>query len=142
MEVTIAQTEEEMKGVQHVRYEVFVKEQHVSVEEEWDEYEDSSIHFLAHDNHTPVGAGRLRWVENTGKAERICILSSYRGTGLGRLIMSALEDYVQSQNGKEVILSAQTHARPFYEKIGYKVTSEEEFLDAGIPHVSMIKGIE
>lgn len=56
--------------------------------------------------------------------------------------MSALEDYVQSQNGKEVILSAQTHARPFYEKIGYKVTSEEEFLDAGIPHVSMIKGIE
>ncbi|GAK04523.1 GNAT family acetyltransferase YjcF [Geomicrobium sp. JCM 19037] len=116
MEVTIAQTEEEMKGVQHVRYEVFVKEQHVSVEEEWDEYEDSSIHFLAHDNHTPVGAGRLRWVENTGKAERICILSSYRGTGLGRLIMSALEDTYNRKTARKWFSLPKLMHAPFMKK--------------------------
>ncbi|MBM7631506.1 GNAT family N-acetyltransferase [Geomicrobium sediminis] len=141
MKAIIATTEEEMKQVQQIRYDVFVIEQEVSEEDEWDEFEDESVHFLLESDQQYVGAGRVRWLGTTGKAERICILEQHRGTGAGKAVMEALESYVAMNNGEKVKLNAQTQARGFYERIGYTVTSEEEFLDAGIPHVTMEKTI-
>ncbi|MBB6448502.1 putative GNAT family N-acyltransferase [Geomicrobium halophilum] len=138
MKVEIADNDEEIKSVREIRSKVFIDEQNVPPEEEWDEYEKDSVHFLAEVSGKRAGAGRVRFHEGLGKAERICVLKEFRGTGLGKEIMHALEAYVAKQGGYGVILNAQTHATAFYERLGYKVTSDE-FLDAGIPHVVMEK---
>ncbi|QQK80762.1 GNAT family N-acetyltransferase [Salicibibacter cibi] len=138
MSVQIANTEEEMQTVREIRSTVFIDEQNVPPEEEWDEYEEQSTHLLAQVSGTWAGAGRVRFSGRAGKAERICVLKQFRGTGVGKEIMQALEDYVASQGAESVILNAQTHAKDFYEVLGYIITSDE-FLDAGIPHVAMEK---
>lgn len=61
-----------------MRRQVFVKEQHVSAEEEYDQFEEIAKHVVIYDIDIPVGAGRLRMVDGIGKIERICVLPSYR----------------------------------------------------------------
>ncbi|MDQ0253913.1 putative GNAT family N-acyltransferase [Evansella vedderi] len=138
MEVRNATTEEELKDAYNVRRKVFIEEQQVPEEIEVDEHEAESIHFVAYDNGEAVGAGRLRVFEDYGKAERVCVLASHRKKGVGELIMSKMEERAQAEGKPVLKLNAQTHAEPFYKKIGY-VTSSDLFYDAGIPHVAMKK---
>ncbi|AXF55635.1 GNAT family N-acetyltransferase [Salicibibacter kimchii] len=140
MSVQIAYTEEEIEAVHQIRSTVFIDEQNVPPEEEWDEYEENSIHLLAQVSGKWAGAGRVRFSGNTGKAERICVLKEFRGTGIGKEIMQTVEDCVASQGAESVFLNAQIRAKNFYEHLGYKVTSDE-FFDAGIPHVAMEKRV-
>jgi predicted GNAT family N-acyltransferase len=133
-------SENELKDAYSVRKEVFVEEQNVPLEEEIDQFEEEAAHFVLYDGDLPAGAGRFRIVDGKGKVERICVLSSYRKKGAGQLIMNAIEDYAHGQDIHTLKLNAQTHAIPFYEKLGYSVVSEE-FLDAGIPHKTMEKSI-
>jgi len=77
---------------------------------------------------------------STSKVERICILEEYRGKHLGNLIMQTLEEHAKETGMSKIILNAQTHAVPFYEKLGYVITSPE-FMDADIPHRAMEKNI-
>jgi predicted GNAT family N-acyltransferase len=111
------------------------------MEEEIDEFENTSAHFVLYDGNEPVGAGRFRVKEGQGKVERICVLSKVRGKGAGKMIMNFIEEHARSMNVPALILNAQTHAIPFYENLGYSVTSDE-FLDAGIPHKSMKKELK
>lgn len=136
MESIIVKTEKQLNDAFFVRKEVFVKEQHVPEEEEIDQFEDTSEHIVIYDGGQPVGAGRWRL---NGKLERICVMKSHRSLGVGAIIMQALEKAAAAKGAGSFILHAQTQAVPFYEKQGYRVTSGEEFLDAGIPHLEMIK---
>ncbi|MCY0088590.1 MULTISPECIES: GNAT family N-acetyltransferase [Bacillus amyloliquefaciens group] len=139
MESIIAKTEKQLNDAFFVRKEVFVKEQHVPEEEEIDQFEDTSEHIVIYDGGQPVGAGRLRIKDGHGKLERICVMKSHRSLGVGAVIMQALEKAAAAKGADSFLLHAQTQAVPFYEKQGYRVTSGEEFLDAGIPHLEMIK---
>ncbi|QEK99056.1 GNAT family N-acetyltransferase [Bacillus velezensis] len=139
MESIIAKTEKQLNDAFFVRKEVFVKEQHVPEEEEIDQFEDTSEHIVIYDGGQPVGAGRWRMKDGHGKLERICVMKSHRSLGVGAIIMQALEKAAAAKGADSYILHAQTQAVPFYEKQGYRVTSGEEFLDAGIPHLEMIK---
>ncbi|MGD2403820.1 GNAT family N-acetyltransferase [Bacillus velezensis] len=139
MESIIAKTEKQLNDAFFVRKEVFVKEQHVPEEEEIDQFEDTSEHIVIYDGGQPVGAGRWRLKDGHGKLERICVMKSHRSLGVGAIIMQALEKAAAAKGAESFILHAQTQAFPFYEKQGYRVTSGEEFLDAGIPHLEMIK---
>ncbi|MBN7741631.1 GNAT family N-acetyltransferase [Bacillus velezensis] len=139
MESIIAKTEKQLNDAFFVRKEVFVKEQHVPEEEEIDQFEDTSEHIVIYDGGQPVGAGRWRLKDGHGKLERICVMKSHRSLGVGAIIMQALEKAAAAKGAESFILHAQTQAVPFYEKQGYRVTSGEEFLDAGIPHLEMIK---
>ena len=139
MEAIIAKTEKQLNDAFFVRKEVFVKEQHVPEEEEIDQFEDTSEHIVVYDGGQPVGAGRWRLKDGHGKLERICVMKSHRSLGVGAIIMRALEKAAEAKGADSFILHAQTQAVPFYEKQGYRVTSGEEFLDAGIPHLEMIK---
>ncbi|WP_409254293.1 GNAT family N-acetyltransferase [Bacillus sp. SCS-153A] len=134
----MAKTDQELQDAMQVRKEVFVGEQNVPMEEEIDEFENASDHFVLYDEGEPVGAGRFRMKEGLGKVERICVLSRTRGKGAGKQIMTYIEEHARNKEIPALILNAQTHAIPFYESLGYSVTSEE-FLDAGIPHKSMKK---
>ncbi|MGG4167244.1 GNAT family N-acetyltransferase [Rossellomorea vietnamensis] len=140
MKVEVAQSEDQIKEVFHIRKTVFVEEQKVPLEEEIDEYENDSTHFVLYDENKAVGAGRFRILGGIGKVERICVLKSLRGKGAGRKLMLAIEEYAKRQPLSQLKLNAQTYAIPFYEGLGYQVTSDE-FLDAGIPHKTMKKNI-
>lgn len=139
MESIIVKTEKQLNDAFFVRKEVFVKEQHVPEEEEIDQFEDTSEHIVIYYGGQPVGAGRWRLKDGHGKLERICVMKSHRSLGVGAIMMQALEKAAAAKGAGSFILHAQTQAVPFYEKQGYRVTSGEEFLDAGIPHLEMIK---
>nr|WP_231293256.1 MULTISPECIES: GNAT family N-acetyltransferase [unclassified Sporosarcina] len=142
MQITVKIVSDE-KGRQDaytVRKKVFVEEQGVPLVLELDEYDQDAIHFVVYDeDHQPIGAGRMRGLVNAhAKIERICILQEHRGKHLGSLIMNTLEDHAKKNSMKKLILNAQSYAVPFYEKLGYVVTSPE-FMDADIPHRAMEK---
>ncbi|WP_226658522.1 GNAT family N-acetyltransferase [Pseudalkalibacillus hwajinpoensis] len=140
MEVRVVETEKERNDAFHVRHTVFVEEQNVPAELEIDEHEDKAIHFVAYDQNAPVAAGRIRVLSELAKVERICVLHDYRGTGLGFLLMNAIENHANQLRLKGAKLNAQISAVGFYEKLGYRIVSEE-FMDAGIPHVTMTKDL-
>jgi predicted GNAT family N-acyltransferase len=141
VKVVVAKTEDQIQEVFNIRKTVFVEEQKVPLEEEIDEYENDSTHFVLYDQNHSVGAGRFRILDGVGKVERICVLPAIRGKGAGRELMLAIEEYAKQQPLSQLKLNAQTYAIPFYEGLGYKVTSDE-FLDAGIPHKTMKKTIQ
>jgi len=136
--VIVAQTAKEKEDAYSIRRIVFVQEQNVPLEEEIDQFDKDSVHFVLYDQNKAIGAGRYRLVDSYGKVERICILKNSRKGGAGKKLMNAIEVYALSHQASSLKLNAQTHAIPFYEKLGYKAVSEE-FLDAGIPHKTMIK---
>ncbi|WP_332691107.1 GNAT family N-acetyltransferase [Halalkalibacter lacteus] len=141
MNVVRVVTKEQREDAYKIRTEVFVEEQQVPIEEEIDKFEDEAIHFVVYDHHqSAIGAGRLRFVDGYGKIERICIAKKARGTGAGRLLMEEIENEARIEGETKAKLNAQTQAQDFYQKLGYETISGE-FLDAGIPHVTMVKQI-
>ncbi|MFJ7732044.1 GNAT family N-acetyltransferase [Lysinibacillus sp. NPDC097231] len=139
--VKIVETKKEHDEAFAVRRKVFVEEQGVPLHLECDAEDATATHFIMYEGENPVGAARLRSIENdAAKIERVCILQDQRGKKLGALIMKEIENYAISINKEKLKLHAQSYAIPFYEKLGYTVTSPE-FMDAGIPHRAMEKNI-
>ncbi|WP_409368080.1 GNAT family N-acetyltransferase [Lysinibacillus sp. 38-6] len=139
--VKIVESEKEHADAFAVRKKVFVEEQGVPLHLECDAYDATATHFIMYEDNEPAGAARLRTIEDhTAKIERVCILQNQRGKKLGALIMKEMENYAVSIGLQKLKLHAQSHAVPFYEKLGFTVTSPE-FMDAGIPHRAMEKNI-
>ena len=134
-------TSSEREDAFSVRRIVFVEEQGVPLSLELDELDETADHFVVYTENTPIGAGRIREIDSgIGKVERVCILPEFRGKHLGKLIMQALENHAAYKGFEKVVLNAQSYAIPFYEKIGYVITSPE-FMDADIPHRTMEKRV-
>ncbi len=141
MEIQIkkVETEKEKEQALAIRYHVFVNEQNVPPEEEIDKWDDIAVHFLASISDQPVGTGRLRWLNShVGKVERVAVMPKYRGTGVGKAIMTTMEAYARSRGTTEILLYAQTQAAAFYQRLGYQKEGDT-FLDAGIEHIAMRK---
>ncbi|WP_460272804.1 GNAT family N-acetyltransferase [Celeribacter sp. ULVN23_4] len=138
MTVTIAPTED-FKACLALRLEVFVEEQKVPLEEELDDLDEVSTHFLAVDEAgIPVGTARVYEQGEIGKIGRVCVSRSQRGTGLGaRLIETCLDELRTRPHLTKAKLGAQNHAIGFYERFGFKVIGEE-YMDGGIPHHDMV----
>jgi predicted GNAT family N-acyltransferase len=117
-----------------IRYAVFVDEQKVPAEIELDDWDALSLHALALDAQGRVlGTGRLL---PDGHIGRMAVLQSARGQGVGSALLRALLQAARARGDREVVLSAQTHAMPFYEKAGF-IAEGDEYDDAGIPHRQM-----
>ncbi|WP_071393938.1 GNAT family N-acetyltransferase [Bacillus tuaregi] len=140
LDVQIVSNEKQLNDAFNIRKTVFVIEQQVPPAEEIDDLEPQSTHFILYIDEKPAGAGRYRTVDGYGKVERICVLKDFRGMGAGQAIMEKIATFAKEKGIKRLKLNAQTHAIPFYSKLGYQVVSDE-FLDAGIPHKTMIKEI-
>lgn len=132
LEVRVA-SPEDMDACFALRRIVFVQEQRVSEEEEWDGLDSACLHFLATNDGVPVGTARLRELDGKAKAERVAVLLEARGLGVGRAVMDALHEQARIQGLTKVVLAAQLTAIPFYERLGYAAWGDE-FDDAGIPH--------
>lgn len=124
-----------------VRWTVFVEEQGVDEDLEYDEHdkpEADAVHFVAYDGGEPIGAARFRIADGAGKAERVAVLREHRGEGWGRRLMDAVEAAARERGVDALRLHAQTTAEAFYRRLGYETTSDV-FLEADIPHVEMEK---
>lgn len=123
------------EDAQRLRIEVFVIEQSVPVELEWDESDEISIHTVAYDQEgQPVATGRLL---PDGHIGRMAVRKNLRRTGIGTLVLKTLLAEAKRLGYAELVLHAQTHAQVFYERHGFICTGEE-FFEAGIPHIKML----
>lgn len=134
-------TAEEKEHSRLVRSRVFIEEQKVPAELEYDGYDEDpqTFHFIAYTNNIPEGAARLRPYSPTiGKVERVAVLKEARGKGLGVLLMKAIEDQAVRKGYSRLKLNAQLHAEPFYRRIGYTPVGDV-FIEADIEHIAMEK---
>lgn len=136
---TVQQTEFHMTpGIKTVRQQVFIREQHVPEELEWDKHDAKAIHVVAYDaNEQVIGTARLL---TDGHIGRMAVLEAWRKNGVGSAMLKKLLLLAQQQNLSKVFLHAQTSAIGFYEHHGFR-TLGAEFLDAGIPHRYMEKDL-
>ena len=135
IEIIKASSRQQMIDIFEIRRLVFVLEQAVDPNEEYDEHEDSSIHFLAKYQGIPCGTCRYRTTPDGIKMERFAVLKEFRGKDVGSALVNAALDSIGETNQK-VYLHAQTHAEPFYEKHGFEQEGDL-FYEAGIPHHKM-----
>lgn len=123
-----------------IRRRVFVEEQNVSREEEFDEFEDTSTHFLAYLDGTPCGTARWRRTSNGVKLERFAVLPDCRGKGVGKALVRTVLDDVFNQQPEpieRIYLNAQVTAMPLYASFGF-VSVGPMFEEAGIQHYKMV----
>jgi predicted GNAT family N-acyltransferase len=114
-----------------VRHSVFVEEQKVPEELEWDEADERAYHVLATTaDGKPIGTGRLKLDCHIG---RMAVLRPWRGRGVGSTMLKALVELAKKEGCEVVRLHAQTHALEFYARYGFAAVGEE-FDEAGIPH--------
>ncbi|PSL26495.1 putative GNAT family N-acyltransferase [Planomicrobium soli] len=139
--VIVATTPLEKEQAMEVRRTVFIEEQGVPAAIEMDANDATAIHFVGYQFTQPIAAGRIREIEpGVGKVERVCVLPEYRGQHVGVQVMEAMEEHARSNGIFKLRLNSQSYAIPFYEKLGYVITSPE-FFEADIPHQSMEKNI-
>jgi predicted GNAT family N-acyltransferase len=133
-----AKSSQDLEDAFHVRRAVFIKEQNVPEEEEFDRADLRSHHGVVYANARSVATGRLF---NDGKIwliGRISVLKEYRGKQFGKLVVEKLLEKAAEVGAGEVHIHAQTHAVSFYEKFGF-VAYGETFLETNIEHISMVK---
>jgi len=121
-----------------IRFTVFVDEQKVPAEIEIDTQDPLSLHALALDaSGTAVATGRLL---PDGHIGRMAVTQAARGQGAGTAVLLALMQAARERGHREVVLSAQTHAVPFYARLGF-ATEGAVYDDAGIPHIDMRRAL-
>ncbi len=128
-----------------IRREVFVEEQNVPTEEEYDEFEAISRHFLAYlddkkRGSVPCGTARWRRTSKGIKLERFAVRKKFRGKGVGKSLVKAILDDVfslQPEPIESIYLHAQISAMPLYESFGFKAVGPM-FEECNIQHYKMV----
>lgn len=119
-----------------IRATVFIEEQGVPAELEWDGLDELAYHVMAFAaDGTPIGTGRLL---QDGHIGRVAVLREWRGKGVGKALLDMLLVVANKMGYEEVKLNAQTRVLEFYLQRGF-VPHGREFMDAGIPHVAMTR---
>ena len=142
--VRLAAGPEDVAAAYAVRSDVFVGEQGVPADLELDALDDDADHLVAYDGDRAVGAGRLvveppgfegsdPHLGPVGHLGRLAVRPEARGTGLGVDLVAAVEARARERGLRVMVLSAQTHALGFYERLGYTAYGPV-FDDAGLPH--------
>lgn len=145
--VRVAEDPADREACFAVRKEVFVREQGVAEDIEYDAHDTVAVHVLAvGEDGVPLGTGRLLHGEaaaaktggdaSVGSLGRLAVARGARGLGVGVALVRAIEEAARERGLRAVDLHAQTHALGFYERLGYEAYGPE-FPDAGIPHRAM-----
>ncbi len=123
-----------------IRREVFVEEQHIPADMEWDSADATCLHALARNRFgVPLATGRLlEHVPGVAKIGRMAVLRTMRGTQIGRQVLDALMAEARKQGYREVLLHAQLSAENFYLRAGFQRRGQP-FEEAGIGHVEMVR---
>lgn len=125
-----------MKHAYHIRNVVFIEEQNVDKHDEFDGFDDKSVHYLALYNGKPAATARWRETDDGIKLERFAVVKNYRRKSLASLILKLmLEEVLPSK--KTIFIHAQTNVLNFYEIHGFKKRGNA-FVETGIEHYKMI----
>lgn len=139
------ETDSQLRRCLAVRREVFILGQNVPEEREVDGYDrigSGATHRLLLYGHADAAAGRyIPYEDGAVKMQRIAVRSAYRGQGLGRILMEALEESARRVGFRRSVLDSQCHAEAFYRSLGYRTIPGEPFEEAGILHVRMEKDL-
>lgn len=120
-----------------IRTHVFVEEQHVPANLEVDADEGKATYFVVYDAGLPVATARIL-PEGTGyHVQRVAVEKAYRKHGLGKMVLNAIIAYAREQNVAFLKLGAQLQSIGFYKTLGFQLTDQPKFLDAGIRHREM-----
>lgn len=126
--------QEDEAALRQIRETVFMQEQEVTAELEWDGEDEQAIHLLASDTDaTPIGCARIL---RDGHIGRMAVLKPWRGLGVGQSLLRRAIETVKALGCSEAFLDAQCYAIPFYERLGF-IAEGEQFMDAGILHRHM-----
>jgi len=122
------------QDAKYIREQVFIQEQGIAPEDEWDDLDAVVLHFIVYDKEQPIATARLLPQHSVG---RVAVLVSYRKQGIGKILMQHIIDYARQHKLPYLKLSAQTYVTAFYEALGFHVQGEI-YEDCGIPHIDMI----
>ncbi|MBW4561395.1 MAG: GNAT family N-acetyltransferase [Mojavia pulchra JT2-VF2] len=137
--IKIVDFPEDFAAIKAIRITVFQEEQGVDPALEFDGKDEISQHLIAYLNQQAVGTARIRYLDNkTAKLERLAVLSTARGKGIGQQIMEKALEIIACKNIQEVVIHSQEYIKDLYEKLGF-VQEGEIFIEADISHVRMKK---
>jgi len=135
--IRIADWDKDREQLTTIRRLVFIEEQNVPEEMEWDEFDAAASHFLAFNKNQAIACARLK---ADGQIGRMAVLAEYRNKRTGKKLLQFVLQEAIAQNFKTVYLHAQQTAIAFYEKQGFIVRGDV-FFEAHIPHQEMLKKI-
>lgn len=133
LQLRIADWSQDREILRALREQVFIVEQEVPREIEWDGRDEEALHVLGTLNGLPIACGRLL---PEGKIGRMAVLTPHRGQGYGAAVLQALVAAAREQGLTEVYLHAQQHAADFYVRFGFEPEGEP-FAEADIAHIAM-----
>jgi predicted GNAT family N-acyltransferase len=133
--VTVARLPEDLPAIHYIRRQVFIVEQGIPADLEWDGQDSACHHVLATDlRQAAVGTGRL---DPEGRIGRMAVLPDWRSHGVGRALLAALFDIARARGHMKVVVNAQCIVSGFYRKAGFRELGQP-FIEAGIKHVKMV----
>lgn len=133
----VVETQDEMLKSYSVRSIVFIEEQNCSYDIEVDGLDFSALHILGEIDGEPVAAGRIRFLGEMAKFERLAIRKSFRGKGFGDQLLQFMMKTVKDLGYSKIKLHAQTQALDFYIKNGFEPKGDK-FYEADIEHLLMV----
>lgn len=130
---------QELLAIQTIRRSVFQIGQGVEPALDFDGQDETSEQIIAYVDNQPVGTARIRYLDNkTAKIERLAVLSTARGQGIGKKIMQTVIDVIAKKDVQEVLIHAQEYIKGLHQQLGFEQEGER-FEEAAIPHVKMRK---
>ncbi|RDH81068.1 MAG: GNAT family N-acetyltransferase [endosymbiont of Galathealinum brachiosum] len=140
LKITSPKTEEEFRQYYNLRWRILRKPWNQPEGSERDKSDTDCYHIIAIDNKIIYGVARLEFPTNTSAQLRyMAVDDSYQGQGIGRHIVTHMEQYAKNNNMDKLFLNARENAVGFYEKLGYKITDKTYILFDSIQHYKMIK---
>lgn len=115
--VRVADWQKDNAELRRIREAVFIAEQSVPPELEWDAEDDEAVHFLAYEGEYAIGTARLL---GDGHIGRVSVLKDWRGLKVGDALMRAAIEEAERRGLKRQLLTAQVYAIPFYERLGFR----------------------
>jgi predicted GNAT family N-acyltransferase len=125
-----------LSQLKNIREKVFIQEQKVTPQLEWDGMDEKAIHFLVFNDKAAIGCARAIVIKDHMQLGRMAVLKEYRGQGIGGALIEKAMTIAKLNQLSAIYISAQCHAINFYKKFGFEVTSDI-YLDAEIPHRDM-----
>ncbi|MGM0124233.1 hypothetical protein IGI37_001607 [Enterococcus sp. AZ194] len=125
----------------YIRYQVFVLEQKISPEEEFDalDYSGDVLYLVCFEEDKPIATLRYQKLEpHVLNPDRFCVSLQYRGQGIGRKLLLKAEAQAKKEGCNTSVLSAEEHAYAFYQKLGYQVCLAP-YIEDGVSCVKMVK---
>jgi predicted GNAT family N-acyltransferase len=136
LKVEIAKWIDDHTQLKNIREKVFIQEQKVTPELEWDGMDENAMHFLVFKDEEAIGCARAVVIKNYMQLGRMAVLKEYRGQGIGSALLEKAIVTAKLNQISSIHISAQFYAIDFYLKFGFKVMSDI-YLDAEIPHRDM-----